>query len=338
MGCSSSKDLGTVEEPQQLNKEQIAKKELTEAEAAQKIADKEQAEFEASKKIASKEVAEHEQAVANMNKEQEEAEAARIAALEASGNLDALVEAAQKARIEADNASTFTKAIKQKQADDLDNAVIDARKKKEEADAVAEKERLEAEEAVRIEKKERLEAEEALRNLEKERLEAEEAVANAEKQRLEAEEAAKQTDEAQRVAQIKADKDAAAQKKRDEAPFYHKGNLMKKGDDLVGSWKTRFFIANNSKDNFSVDYFESAGGKKKGSIDCSGFKAVAFSADEVASNGPHGIKIVPKGAGRTWWLKAESAGSQKEWMHVISRACDNAGISGSQVVVEEKKE
>jgi hypothetical protein len=36
-------------------------------------------------------------------------------------------------------------------------------------------------------------------------------------------------------------------------------------------------------------------------------------------------------------LKADSVSAQTEWMHVISRACDNAGISGSEVVVEEKK-
>lgn len=294
------------------------------------MAAQEQAEFEAADKIANKEVHEHDEALANLNKEQAEAEAARLAALEAAGNLDSLIEAAQKARIEADNASTFTKPMKQKTADNLDKAVIEARKKKSEADAVAEKERLEAEEAARIEEKERLEAEEAVRIREKERLEAEEAQRLAEQQRLEAEEAAKQNEEVQAKLDIE-------QKAREEAPFYHKGNLMKKGDDVLGSWKTRFFIANNQKDNFSIDYFESAGGKQKGTIECHGFDAMAFSADEVTSNGPHGIKIVPKTAGgRTWFLKAENASSQAEWLRVFTRACENAGVSGGQVVVEDK--
>ena len=319
-----------MDEPQPVSSNAVAKKKLTESEAAAKVAAQEQAEFEAADKVANKEVGEHDEALANLNKEQAEAEAARLAALEASGNLDALIEAASKARAEADNASTFTKPLKQKTADDLDRAVIEARKKKEEADAVAEKERLEAEEAAVIEQKERLEAEEAVRNREKERLEAIEAQRLAEQQKLEAEEAVRQSEAHQ-------EKLAAAQKVRDEAPFYHKGTLMKKGDDMLGSWKNRFFIANNKKDNFSIDYFESDGGKKKGSIECCGFKAVAFTAEDVASNGPHGIKILPKSAGRTWFLKADSAASQKEWIEVIARACENAGISGSQVTVDEKK-
>lgn len=330
MGCNNTKDLGTVGEPQPVSKAQVAKKVVTEADAAAKIAAQEQAEFEAADKIANKELNEHDEALANLNKEQAEAEAARLVALEASGNLDALIEAAKKARNEVENASTFTKPLKQKAADDLDKAVIEARKKKEDADAIAEKERLEAEEAAVVEEKERLEAEEALRNREKERLEALEAQRIAEEQRLEAEEAVRQADATQ-------EKLAAAQKKRDEAPFYHKGNMMKKGDDMLGSWKTRFFIANNQKDNFSIDYFESEGGKKKGSIECYGFKAVAFTAEDISSNGPHGIKIVPKDEGRTWFLKADSAAVQKEWIEVINRACSNAGVSGGQVTVDEKK-
>jgi len=37
MGCNNSKNLGEVDEPQALSKEQVAKKALTEAEAAAKV-------------------------------------------------------------------------------------------------------------------------------------------------------------------------------------------------------------------------------------------------------------------------------------------------------------
>jgi hypothetical protein len=64
---------------------------------------------------------------------------------------------------------------------------------------------------------------------------------------------------------------------------------------------------------------------------------VPFTPEDVAANGPHGIKIVPKGSGRTWVVKADSLASQTEWLHVFTRACDKAGLSGKQVLIEEKK-
>ena len=365
MGGKNSKSKGgggvktedvavTLKEKDIANKTAALTKEQGEADAAAKVAAKEKAEAEVAQKSADKEKAEHDVAKANLKKEEEEAEAARIAALEAGGNLNALVEAYETAKKEAEGANALTKSTKQKKVEKLAAAVEVAKKAKKEADAKAEKERLEAEEAARIEEKERLEAEEAARIAEKERLEAEEAARIAEKERLEAEAAAlalqKAKEDAEQKAREEAEAAAAAlkkaeeeavakQKAREAAPEYHSGMLEKKGDDMLGKWKPRYFIARNQDKNFTIEYFEKKGGAKKGDIDCHGYKAVVFSSKDSTEHGDYGVKIVAdKANGRTWWLKAESEAERAEWIHVLSRACEKANYVEEKVTdkVEEK--
>ena len=102
------------------------------------------------------------------------------------------------------------------------------------------------------------------------------------------------------------------------------GTMMKRGDINKG-WKSRYFVAMNAADNFRIDYFEKEGGKKKGSIQCCGFEAMAFTEEDTNTHGQFGIKIVPDDdRRRTWWLKCESEEEKDEWLKVFTTACDKA--------------
>lgn len=102
------------------------------------------------------------------------------------------------------------------------------------------------------------------------------------------------------------------------------GTMQKKGDINKG-WKSRFFVAMNEADNFRIDYFEKEGGKKKGSINCCGFEALAFTEEDTTTHGQFGVKIVPDDERRrTWWLKCETEEEKDEWLKVFTTACSKA--------------
>jgi hypothetical protein len=102
------------------------------------------------------------------------------------------------------------------------------------------------------------------------------------------------------------------------------GTMMKKGDINKG-WKSRFFVAMNQADNFRIDYFEKEGGKKKGSINCCGFEALAYTEEDTATHGQFGVKIVPDDERRrTWWLKCETEEEKDEWLKVFTTACNKS--------------
>jgi hypothetical protein len=102
------------------------------------------------------------------------------------------------------------------------------------------------------------------------------------------------------------------------------GTMMKRGDINKG-WKSRFFVALNEADNYRIDYFEKEGGKKKGSINCCGFEAMAFTEEDTTTHGQFGVKIVPEDERRrTWWLKCESEEEKDEWLKVLTTACNKA--------------
>lgn len=102
------------------------------------------------------------------------------------------------------------------------------------------------------------------------------------------------------------------------------GTMQKKGDINKG-WKSRFFVAMNEADNFRIDYYEKEGGKKKGSIECCGFEALAYTEEDTATHGQFGVKIVPDDdRRRTWWLKCETEEEKDEWLKILTNACDKA--------------
>ena len=96
------------------------------------------------------------------------------------------------------------------------------------------------------------------------------------------------------------------------------GSLLKRGE-FRKSWRKRYFHAYNKSDNFVVVYsVDPEGQQVKGCIECFGYGVESFSAEEVASFGDHGLKLVPNGrkasektnspncTARIWWLMAES--------------------------------
>ena len=102
------------------------------------------------------------------------------------------------------------------------------------------------------------------------------------------------------------------------------GAMMKKGDINKG-WKSRFFVALNEADNYRIDYFEKEGGKKKGSIMCCGFEALAYTEEDTTTHGQFGVKLVPDDdRRRTWWLKCETEEEKDEWLKVMTTACNKA--------------
>jgi len=101
--------------------------------------------------------------------------------------------------------------------------------------------------------------------------------------------------------------------------------LIKRGD-TVKSWKNRFFVALNQADNFRVDYFESEGGKLKGSIQLCGYRPQHYTADEAKEqNAEFGLKLVPwDDRRRVWWLKCASEEERSDWMNIFQTSCYKA--------------
>lgn len=104
-----------------------------------------------------------------------------------------------------------------------------------------------------------------------------------------------------------------------------KGTMIKRGD-AHKSWKSRFFIALNEADNFRVDYFESEGGKQKGSIELCGYRPQHYTPEEAKEhNCEFGLKLVPwDERRRTWWLKCSSADDRNDWMNIFQTSCYKA--------------
>jgi hypothetical protein len=104
-----------------------------------------------------------------------------------------------------------------------------------------------------------------------------------------------------------------------------KGMMFKRGD-TVKSWKNRYFVALNQADNFRVDYFESEGGKLKGSIQCCGYRPQHYTPEESKEhNAEFGLKLVPwDDRRRTWWLKCATEEERSDWMNVFQTSCYKA--------------
>jgi uncharacterized protein (DUF697 family) len=101
-----------------------------------------------------------------------------------------------------------------------------------------------------------------------------------------------------------------------------KTGFMTKRGDAHKTWKKRFCVAMNAADNYRIDYFESEGGKQKGSINCAGYRAEKFSEDDETQYGPCGIKLVPwQRMRRTWYIRCENEEDRTEWMKTFENAC-----------------
>jgi hypothetical protein len=104
-----------------------------------------------------------------------------------------------------------------------------------------------------------------------------------------------------------------------------KGMMMKRGD-AHKNWKNRHFVALNTADNYRVDYFESEGGKLKGSIQCCGYRPQRYTAEEAKEHSAEfGLKLVPwDDRRRTWYMKCSSEEERADWMNVFQTACYKA--------------
>jgi hypothetical protein len=92
--------------------------------------------------------------------------------------------------------------------------------------------------------------------------------------------------------------------------------------DINKSWKKRYFVIGNAKNNFKIEYFESDGVNLKGSINAAGYFADTFDAAETRTHGPFGIKLVPYSPlRRTWYFKAENEIEKDEWFQVLDAIC-----------------
>jgi hypothetical protein len=94
------------------------------------------------------------------------------------------------------------------------------------------------------------------------------------------------------------------------------------------SFKRRFFVVWNSKNNFKIEYFESENGTVKGQINAAGYYTESFSSEEVASlNCSHGVKLVPYSSlRRTWYFKFDTGAEKDEWLQIFDVACNRVKL------------
>lgn len=133
------------------------------------------------------------------------------------------------------------------------------------------------------------------------------------------------------IAQVKADAQPSEDSKflLSQPPipdFPLKTGTMTKRGDSHKSWKVRHFIAYNKADNFKVDYFESEGGKQKGTVSLCGYRPQHFSAEEAKENATEfGLKLVPHDSRRrVWYFKCASEDDRSDWMNVLQTGCYKA--------------
>jgi len=103
-----------------------------------------------------------------------------------------------------------------------------------------------------------------------------------------------------------------------------KSGILTKRGESVKSWKQRFFVAYNAKDNYKIDYHEGTNeqSKLKGTIFCAGYRAYEFNQDDITDHGGPGIKLVPWSyRRRTWWIKCDDEKERKDWLNVFETAC-----------------
>lgn len=137
------------------------------------------------------------------------------------------------------------------------------------------------------------------------------------------------------VAQAKAELlgDSGIEWKLSDAPIAEdilkKGILTKRGNSYK-SWKERYFIAYNAKDNYKIEYrlYESGkeDGKLKGEIQCAGYYAREFTKSEIADEGGEaGILLCPYSSRRRpWYIRCPDDKERSEWLKVFQTACYKA--------------
>lgn len=104
------------------------------------------------------------------------------------------------------------------------------------------------------------------------------------------------------------------------------GFLNKEGGNFH-SWKKRFFVARNKKDDFVIEYYSSEKcleKEKKGYINCAGYRAAKDNTKK-----PHGIKLTPwDDERRPWFIQCENEKEQDEWVSVFENATWHAKPTG----------
>ena len=105
-----------------------------------------------------------------------------------------------------------------------------------------------------------------------------------------------------------------------------KVGILKKQGGSYRTWKKRYFHAMNKADNYEIFYSVHENGEQlKGRISCFGYRLEAFTDEEKASYGEHGLKLVSNSSTyrRPWLLIAEKEAQRKEWEVILSSACRN---------------
>jgi len=108
-----------------------------------------------------------------------------------------------------------------------------------------------------------------------------------------------------------------------------KGFISKKGA-IVKNWKRRYAVAYNAADNFKIEYFDSEGGKLKGTISPACYYVTEFSQEEEALHGLYGLKLVPWWywrTRRTWYIRCEDNEDRKQWKEALSKCAWKATAS-----------
>jgi hypothetical protein len=96
---------------------------------------------------------------------------------------------------------------------------------------------------------------------------------------------------------------------------------MVKQGGTIKSWKKRWF---KIYPDYSIEYFEKDGGKKKGEVNLDGYKVV----EEGIKGKPFTIELNHKKL-RCWFIQCASEEEKKEWMDVFSVCCKKASRASS---------
>lgn len=100
-----------------------------------------------------------------------------------------------------------------------------------------------------------------------------------------------------------------------------KEGLLEKRGAWNKSFKTRYFVAKNTVDNYIVEYYSGEGGSLKGTISTDGYWPRDLDENE-AQFGPHGFKLVPwDDRRRVWYFRASTAEEAREWRSTFYNSC-----------------
>ena len=107
----------------------------------------------------------------------------------------------------------------------------------------------------------------------------------------------------------------------------YSGLLTKRGGS-VSSWKERFFLILNEKDNYRIEYKDDKTKELKGIIHPGGYRVYEFSEDDIhEQGGDFGFKLEPDNSHkRTWYFRCKNETERQEWLTIFDYACYKATV------------